>query len=553
VIEHGDLRFSSGLVRPELTSGQVMPRYSVEVKPDFLQKLASVTPIQAVSELIWNGLDADANTVRVEIVKNDLDAVRTVRVKDDGHGLPASRAEEAFRNLGGSTKRSSRWTPGGRLFHGAQGRGRFRAFALGERVIWTSRYRDNGGVQEFTIEGSHSQSGVFEASEPRPATDAAGMTVETFDPPREPESLEPSRAVPNLTEEFAPYLKLYPGVRIFYGGDRIDPRAVQEHIAEIELPPVDVGEGKQASAHLTIVEWKISTGRSLCLCDENGFTLQHLKPGIHAPGFENFTAYLKSSYIRELDESNSLVLEEFDPGLNKLLDTAKSKLREHFRARQAERVRELVAKWKQDDVYPYAGDPQTSVERVERQAFEVVALNVNAYAPNFEASDVRSKRLAFRLLRQAIELSPTAVQKILGDVLDLPEERQEELARLLEKTPLDRIIRASKVVTDRLNFLAGLETLLFDEPHRSALLEKAHLHRILEGETWIFGEEFNLTTSETSLTNVLRQHLAGLEIELADDAPVVRENGTEGRLDLMLARAVPTPRPQHMEFLGYLE
>ena len=33
--------------------------YTVEVQPDFLERQSKARPVQAVAELIWNGLDAD--------------------------------------------------------------------------------------------------------------------------------------------------------------------------------------------------------------------------------------------------------------------------------------------------------------------------------------------------------------------------------------------------------------------------------------------------------------------------------------------------------------
>jgi hypothetical protein len=39
--------------------------YPVEVQPDYLEKITRAKPPQALAELIWNSLDADARTVSV--------------------------------------------------------------------------------------------------------------------------------------------------------------------------------------------------------------------------------------------------------------------------------------------------------------------------------------------------------------------------------------------------------------------------------------------------------------------------------------------------------
>lgn len=47
--------------------------YRVEVQPDFLERQCQAKPIQAVAELIWNGLDADATRVAVDLVRAGLE------------------------------------------------------------------------------------------------------------------------------------------------------------------------------------------------------------------------------------------------------------------------------------------------------------------------------------------------------------------------------------------------------------------------------------------------------------------------------------------------
>jgi hypothetical protein len=49
-----------------------MIEYSVEIQPDFLEKQTKAHPIAAVAELIWNGLDADATAVTVDLEDDHL-------------------------------------------------------------------------------------------------------------------------------------------------------------------------------------------------------------------------------------------------------------------------------------------------------------------------------------------------------------------------------------------------------------------------------------------------------------------------------------------------
>jgi len=94
--------------------------------------------------------------------------------------------------------------------------------------------------------------------------------------------------------------------------------------------------------------------------------------------------------------------------------------------------------------------------------------------------------LTFNLLRYAIETNPASVHSILEEVVGLPKDKQDEFAALLQRTSLTAMINASKIVADRLEFLKGLEFLLYDEKMKAALLERSQLHKLVSRNTWIF-------------------------------------------------------------------
>lgn len=525
-------------------------KISVQVQGDHLETLARArSPIDAVAEMIWNGLDADATLVQVSLDSNAMDGLQGIRVMDNGHGLRYDEAIASFEKLGGSWKKSAGRTRGkGRLLHGKHGKGRFRAFSLGDTVEWKTRYTDNGGLAGYTITGRRSNLATFEVGDAKRVKGAPGTEVAISDLTKEQPSLRAIAAVEALSEQFALYLRQYPGITISYDGMGVNPSAVESSVTDYDLPPIAIADRREVKAVLTVIEWRTPSKRALFLCDAAGFTLHEMQPGIQAPGF-SFTAYLKSEYMRELEAEGAFMLEELHPELKKILAPAKEQLRAHFRRRTAEAAGALVEEWKRQEVYPYKGEPRDVIEEVERKVFDVVALNINEYLPDFDVADPKSKRLSFGLLKEAIGSNPSALQKILGDVLELPTEKQEELAELLQRTSLEAIINASKVVADRLNFLAGLELLVFEEPSKSTLRERSQLHRILADHTWIFGEEFNLSVDDQSLTSVLRAHLKYLGREAVDSESVLRDDGSRGIVDLMLSRLVPQPKLDEREHL----
>jgi hypothetical protein len=525
-------------------------KVKVNVQRDHLERMATApSPTHALAELVWNSLDADATRVEVKIDENALGGIEQIRVTDNGLGIDHDAAVEAFKRLGGSWKEKARRTQGGRSLHGRAGEGRFSAFALGKTVKWRTRCRHGKALRQCEISGSIDDIGVFEVTDPEPAKNAPGTEVVISGIERHYASLKSDAAIQRFTELFALYLRDYKDVSLWYDGVRIDPAAIEDELTEISLPDLKRKDGREVSAFLTLIEWKVQLekARALVLCDAGGVTIAHRPAGIQAPGF-NFTAYLKSDLIRELHEKHRLDLDDLEPDLDVVVTAAKDAMREHFRKRAAEQATTVVEKWKEQKIYPYEGKPRNIVEKAERQVFDVVALNINSYLPAFEAADDKSKKLSLHMLKTSLEQNPQAVQKIIQDVLDLPKEKQDELAGLLERTSLTAIINAAKVVADRLDFLLGLETLVFEAESKKRLKERQQLHRILAENTWVFGEEFNLAVDDQSMREVLRKHLELLDRK-ADDAPVLTIDRTEGIVDLMLSRRIPQVRAEEREHL----
>jgi hypothetical protein len=288
--------------------------------------------------------------------------------------------------------------------------------------------------------------------------------------------------------------------------------------------------------------------RALYLCNEQGFPLSQVEARFHVGDF-HFSAYLKSSFVNALESENRLDLAEMVPELARSVEEARDKIKAIFRSRTAERAKRVVDDWKTRNVYPYEGDAQSHIETAERQIFDIVAVTVQEAAPDFGESSRQQLALHLRMLRHAIERSPTELQKILDEVLRLPTRKQKELAQLLDETNLSGIISAANLVADRLKFLHGLNIILFDYETRNRLKERTQLHKILEQNTWIFGEEYNLWASDKSLTRVLQAHKQKLDPNIVIDEPVKIVNRTRGIVDLMLSRVQRRHRHDDIEHL----
>jgi hypothetical protein len=231
------------------------------------------------------------------------------------------------------------------------------------------------------------------------------------------------------------------------------------------------------------------------------------------------------------------------------IDEAQKAIKDYFRGRAAEAVRDFVDEWKAEQVYPFAEEPKNPVEHVERQVFNIVAVNVARHLPDFEDAKKPNKAFQLRMLRQAIEKSPEELQLIIQEVLKLPKRKQEDLAQLLRDTTLSAIIGSAKIVADRLRFVEGLDGILFDAETKNKLKERTQLHRILADNAWFFGEEFSLSVDDQGLTEVLRKHKKLLGEDVVIDMPVKHVSQARGIIDLMFSRSIPGHRPNELRHL----
>lgn len=523
----------------------------IQVQNDHLARLAQVRkPILAVAELVWNAVDADADRVDVVLHDDPLGELTAIVVADDGHGMPYADAESLFSRLGGSWKRGGKRSRlRKRLLHGQYGGGRFRAFGLGGVVDWDVTYADPEGLLQYRLSMLKDTLRRVEIGEemPAPSGGHAGVTVRISELERDFRSLRSDGVVQELAQVFALYLRQYPEILIYFDGQKIDPTTAIDRAESYHLPAIEA-EGESFEVSVEIVEWTMQAERRVFFCDAAGFPLDSSSPGIQAPGF-SFTAYLKSDYFGKLLAENMLEIAELDPATASAMAAAKDVMRDHFRRRASERAAGLVEQWQRENVYPYREPPQTEMEKVERQVFNVVALNINHFLPTFEDSDEKSKRFQLRLLRHAVEHAPADLSRIITEVLELPQEKRQELASLLDRTTLAHIIGASKIITDRLEFLQGLETLVFDPDLKHKVRERTQLHRILAENAWIFGEQYHLSVDDQSLTEVLKQHIAAQGREIDIDDIVTRPDGRRGIVDLMFSRNIQLAGSEEREHL----
>lgn len=393
--------------------------------------MSRAKPMTAMAELIWNALDADALEVRVEFKENELGGTDSVQVSDNGGGLGYDRALVVFESLGGSWKlEGGKTARRNRVLHGRYGKGRFRAFALGNHVQWKTVCKDDGENERFSITGRGTAIGEFDVSDPVDGgQDAAGMVVDIADLPPNTGLLRGVKAVQEITDILALYMRQYPDVRVVYDGIPIDPANAQKRATDYTLEELVMENGERVLAEMTVVEWTMTGKRGIVLCDPNGFAVWTTKTRLLFRGF-SYTAYLKSSHITTLENEGLLQLEDMAADVKQILDAARTQLRQHFAIREVEEAQDTLAQWKSIGLYPYENEPANVDQETERRIFDIYATHLSQFSDFFDSSP-KNKRLMLRLLQELVRSEPTRVARVLDDLISFPEEKEDEVSELL--------------------------------------------------------------------------------------------------------------------------
>ncbi|MCX8064071.1 MAG: ATP-binding protein [Candidatus Hydrogenedentes bacterium] len=415
-----------------------MRRIQVQVCDDHLEIIGKTRPINAIVELIWNALDAEATIVRVNFIENELTGLEYIEITDNGHGLKYEEAIVSFSSLGGSWKKEKTITPREkRILHGKYGKGRFRAFSLGNSVTWESKYFEGDNLLSYKILASGNNLTEFILTEPeisQQKVDSTGMKVLISDLTDGVNYLRGVNAIAEITEIFAPYLMQYPNVKIYYDSVLIDPLTARIEANNYQIDRLVIPSGKTINGTLTIVEWASPGKRGLFFCDEHGFARFSPLPKLYFRGF-SYTAYFKSEYVKVLDQQGLLQLEELSEDVRFLIEICRKKLREHFILREGEKGKRLVQEWKDEGIYPIPNDSDLLSEdqKIEIKIFETYATHLFHIVKELNDSPKVIRELLLKLIYTLVKENSIQLAHILNEIAKIPEEKETELKMLEEE------------------------------------------------------------------------------------------------------------------------
>jgi len=220
------------------------------------------------------------------------------------------------------------------------------------------------------------------------------------------------------------------------------------------------------------------------------------------PEKDSWLVYVDSElFDNHSDIFRNLAFVELDPQKNHLVQSLKSFVDAHFQEVFKEYF-DFSKKLKTDTYYPYRRFNATSTSK--SFAFNQLAYFIEQEHKLLSVkNDIR--KVVYPLIDKA--LSHGELIYILENVISLKDDSTDKFKSLIEKARLEEIIHFTDEIARKSQFLDVLYNIVYEKTSQH-IKERCELHKIIEKQLWLFGEQYNNTPtlfSDKNLANNLTQ------------------------------------------------
>lgn len=492
------------------------------------QQLSSFDINQSIAEFIWNGFDAGATTLSVDITHDVVDGSR-ILITDDGSGIPRSELEDKFDTVFSSKKqnRTEQTRYINSLPHGKNGYGRLTFFCFAEKAIWETIYTQVNQKYKYHIEILSNQLDDYCPSDEVITDDSIGTKVKFLNV-FEIENHKQSDLIKYLSKEFGWFLELNKknNYLIKINGTILD---YSEIIANQENNDLEINNYK---FKVSYTQWNqrinCEFSRHYFLNSSNQ-EISKITTKLNRKG-DNFfhSVIIKGDFFDVFNPGETLNPRNRLERGNKTIEEAKNlkssfkylienveeflKLKRKPFLRNA--VHDLVLIMEDEGILP---EYKNSLE-AEYKKPELINLIENLYQIEpklFKELTIPQKKTFVRLLNLALDSGEReTLFSILEEVIDLDPLEREEMSKILKTSKLTNIIKTIRMIEDRCNVINALKEMVWSE---NVAAKECDIQDLVEDHYWIFGEQYHLIASEEQsieeALNRYRYYLYGYEDE----------------------------------------
>ncbi|SEA28634.1 ATP-binding protein [Marinobacterium iners] len=501
-------------------------------------------PVYALVELVANGFDAGATRVDVKINWNDAHGLESVTVLDNGHGIDTEKCDEHFGRFNESSKVDDDDT------QGSQGRGRVSFHLLCDLAQWFTRC--NGVDACLKIESSnvrHYEGKFLEEKEQHALLyDCQNGTC-----------VELSRFHKNLpsAEEIIKRFSYEFGWRLLLNNEG---RSLFVNGSEVPIPPYEkerhVLKIDDYDFVIDFVRWIKKPGeeKSYNYLVNNSGRIVHReyskfnnKASFHLSTYsssiwnEYFNKHGGMNFDHDVDASPTT------PVYRKLRSEIEAKGREiydNFLRRMAD---QKMDEFEEKGYFPSYKKLDSSYAEWRKKNTRNTLKEIY-YADPTIFNNIKSKQIKIiigLLDKVLVSNENDALLDVLEGVIKLEPEKMEQFADHIRKSSLDNIVSTIETLSKRESIINALKYVM--EEQYKEILETPDLQKVIEANTWLFGNKYTIIGAEEDdfykTSKALRDKVEGInfidESDL-DKSDLLSEGfdieGMRGQVDLFLAR-----------------
>jgi hypothetical protein len=493
----------------------------VQINNESIESVVKKDYKEALVEYVLNAFEANATEVSIISICNKLSGVEEIKIIDNGTGIDRETLDQTFEAFLTSNKHPL-LKP---LNIGKnKGKGRFSFIGFANSATWQTVYREGDRLFSYAIKIYASQKDYIEfddsATDVTDSAESTGTTVilsgmSTLTS----ESMALSQIEFPLLTAFASflYLKKAKGFKITVDGTPLDyKKLIDDNLSEDKNLIID---GETFSVYF--VKWldNIKSRYFFYFLDNTSHEKynKHTKFNNNAIEFCH-SVYIESAYLTDfvpLAESRAsedqIVLgesetknqrsETFRKLLNALNEFVGSKLRQ-FVKQDANR---LIDKIESDGGFPKFGDD--AFEQGRKTDLINVVKGIYCIEPRiFKSLKRESQKSILGFLNLLLFTDEREnIIKIIEEITNLTTEERAELSDILNYTKLSNVLRTVKLIADRFRVIEFLKKLIYD--NATFANERDHIQKVIQGNYWLFGEEFHLVTADKNFENALSEYL----------------------------------------------
>ncbi|MGU3793988.1 ATP-binding protein [Vibrio diabolicus] len=464
-------------------------------------KFKKTNKAKAFAEYVWNSLDSGATEVEINVrFDHELDQVMDITISDNGSGIKVNRGASPFDEFENSAKKYSE-NP---LIRGKYGRGRLSFFKFCRSASWVSKHESNEKAVEIKITDGSLDKFIIESTDSYTLLGKTGTNV-TFN--------ELNLTLNEFNNIFVDYLetnvcwikKLKPKIKITVNSHSLNTPSL---IDESEINDSVLGE----DVNINVIVWDkpiVSEKPHIYFCDlENNVVA---KTSYKAKNSFNCSCVVKSEWFSQfVDKQNGQLVNKLDVNsekFNGIKKFAKNNLDSKYQEIRRSAIDELIEEYEREGIISCSNSSSPLNKFKNQQLKDAIKVIYQADSSVFtELANKKQKAILVKLIDRIVNSDdPDSLFEVLNGVISLSDSDMKTLSNTLEKVAMTNIVKTIEQLEGRLEVLDMFENLL---KNKSDTYEVAHIQKIVETNMWIFGEEFNvLTTEEEKFDKALRKYL----------------------------------------------